>query len=324
MAQLKRQFVSHLLDARKQRKICGTTLQREDEFKEPLRMLKPPELVKMRLGTPTAILGFDVETHDWIHENKVARIGDFHWFTKTNSAVIKRSRIVELGWVYAEPGAQLSKKTKRVIPNGWTVSQQAYDFHKISTEDAQKGEPLQDILSEFLKDVRSICQQGGRICAHNFEFDAGIIWEELGRCGSEDLKDEWFETARTKGYCTMNPEVGRWIWQCMGRGVGALDSKWTKGLHLLLKLLAPHREDLFLTSCHKAVVDAEGSRLLYMTLLDHALTSDDDTQPYVPDMTLPPENMGRAAPSSPKTARRQWEVRFAKTMPMQGIVDPVV
>ena len=329
MAALKRKasFVNPMLDVRTQRriiKIDTSALENEDEPCEPLRHLAPPELVKLRLGAPTIILGFDVETHDWNNTPRVSRTGEFHWFTRTHSTAITFPRIVELGWAFGSttPGAPLTKKSKRVIPDGWAVSQKAFDFHKISTEDAQKGERLQDVMKEFLEDVRQVCGQGGRICAHHFEFDAGVVQEELIRCGLEDLRKEWVETARAKGYCTMNPAVGRWIWQCMGRETGPVDARHTKGLSVLLRILAPDREDLFKDiNRHVAIVDAEGTRLVYAALLQradpkNAVEADDDTQPYDPNSARVAEDTIAGTPVSPKTARMQWELRFAKTLPL--------
>ena len=110
----------------------------------------------------------------------------------------------------------------------------------------------------------------------------------------------------------------------MGREIIATDSKWTKGLRLLLRLLAPDRGDLFDDRCRKAVVDAEGTRLLYMTLLDHARNSDDDTQPYDPDAVCLTERVVETIPNNPKTARKQWELKFAKTIPLPGVSNPVI
>ena len=256
--------------------------------KVSLRRITPPELVSLRLGCPQVILGFDVETHDWKESPRVTRTGKFHWFTRTHSSVMDYSRMVELGWTFGSVGQNttLTKKSKRVIPEGWTVSSKAFEFHNISTEDAQAGERLEDVLKEFLTDVRHVCAQGGRICAHNFEFDAGIVLAELTRCGFEDLQTEWLETGRNNGYCTMNPDVGRWIWQCLGYEVGPPSAKHTKGLAPLVRIFAPERIDLYNNiKLHSAIIDAEASKVLYEAYLNHArdtafVEEYDDTQPF--------------------------------------------
>ena len=301
MATLKRKapivFINPLLNAPvkvKQQMHRIGSLESVDAPTGTLQKNDAPELVKLRLGSPSKILGFDIETHDWPVIPKRGRTGEFHWFTWKDPVVMKSSRIVEIGWVFGacDPGAQIIKKSMRVVPNDWSVSAKAYAFHHISDEDARKGQNLEQVLCEFMKDVQQICSQGGRVCAHQFEFDAGIVYEELGRCGLQALQKEWGKIARSKGYCTMNPGAGRWIWQCLGREVGPPTAPHTKGLPILLKILVPKREDLYAEdNLHAALNDAEGTRLLYIAFLhlagievkknieDVADGDMDDTQP---------------------------------------------
>ena len=131
------------------------------------------------------------------------------------------------------------------------------------------------VLREFLADVPGACRQGGRAVAHHLEFDAGIIMNELERCGLHDLQCEWAGAMR-EGTCTMDPEILRWIRECHGQE--------TFGKHLRLNLkdmvraMVPDSEHL-LSSHHTAGADAQMHRLLYLamhTLIMKAPTSTRD------------------------------------------------
>ena len=278
MASLKRkaEFINPLLNAPKQSKVPRAgSIEPEDVIGRPLRKIDPLPLIKMGLGAPTTILGFDVETHDYLTIPRTTRTGPFHWFTRTPIAQIKHARLVELAWAVGPvaPGASVTMKSKRIIPDQWEIKK-GYDYHKISTAEARLGEPLEDVLREFMNDVRNACGQGGRVCAHNFEFDAGIIFEELGRSCLDDLQKEWVQIARACGYCTMNPGVGRWILQCLGCAIAHDKANHAKGLPWLLKTLEPGRTDLYEEKDrHIASRDAEGTRLVYCALLAHAAAS---------------------------------------------------
>jgi DNA polymerase III epsilon subunit-like protein len=60
-----------------------------------------------------------------------------------------------------------------VRPSGFMISDKAANYHKISNEKAiTEGLPLEDILAEFIKDVRGAVAKGGRVVAHNLEFQS--------------------------------------------------------------------------------------------------------------------------------------------------------
>ena len=50
-------------------------------------------------------------------------------------------------------------------------------------------------------------------------FDYRVIYEELGRCGLASLQKDWRDIAG-KGYCSMNPVVGKWLLQCSRDEIG--------------------------------------------------------------------------------------------------------
>ena len=69
----------------------------------------------------------------------------------------------------------------------------------------------------MVSDVLNCCSHGGRIVAHHLEFDAGVIYQELGRSGSEHLKDPWAKAVR-EGVCTMDPNIACWVRSILGIG----------------------------------------------------------------------------------------------------------
>ena len=132
----------------------------------------------------------------------------------------------------------------------------------------------------------------------------------------------------------MNPHAGRWIAECSGVDVGPTTKQHTLGLDALLKIsgFIPTEYSRFLRDKikrHRAQFDAEISRLVYVALLKHAgmpvngisdaqVRNEDDTQEYDGDVISFVDNSYEEmpAPISPKTARMQWELRFAKTLPL--------
>ena len=69
----------------------------------------------------------------------------------------------------------------------------------------------------MVADVLNCCSHGGRIVAHHLEFDAGVIYEELGRAGLNHLKDPWAKAVRD-GVCTMDPDIACWVRSILGIG----------------------------------------------------------------------------------------------------------
>ena len=183
-----------------------------------LENIAPPTFVKRLLEAPSLVIGFDVETHDWLDGERKGRIGDFGWYTMDPPALMQYPRIVELCWVLVavDTSSVLVRKSYRIAPEGFSISTRASDVHKITQQIAQQsGRPLKAVLAEFLADVKSVADKGMKLAAHHFEFDATIVLEELGRC-MPSMQNAWRNIAKKHGYCTMNPEVGRWLMESCG------------------------------------------------------------------------------------------------------------
>ena len=149
------------------------------------------------------------------------------------------------------------------------VSSKATAFHKIShAKVVQQGRSLEDALREFMTDVAAACERGARLVAHHHEFDAGVIYLELGRCGLTALQLQWAEIAKA-GYCTMNPDVGRWTLECAGKETGPPTAMHVLGLKSMVILVAPEFLSM-IKDHHDAGADAQMARLIYVALLCRA------------------------------------------------------
>ena len=199
-----------------------------------------------QIGDPKLAIGVDIETHGWPESSFMkGHLGQFGFYTMKDEASLQFSRIVQIGWVIGE--CQLDSHTVSkcylVRPCGFQIEQKATHFHGISTELAiSEGGDLKDVLNEFMNDVVTAFESGGTLTAHQIEFDGGVIYEELGRCGFTDLQIKW-KTIVKKGFCTMNPYIGRWLLMCHGKEVGPDTVQHTIRLNELAKMVLPtHKE----------------------------------------------------------------------------------
>ncbi len=105
----------------------------------------------------------------------------FGWYTMKDDNTLGFARIIQLGWAVggASGDADVNTKVYIVKPEGFEVTADATNFHGLTHEHVErKGEPLADVLREFMSDVKDACANGGRVSAHQLEFDAGVIWQD--------------------------------------------------------------------------------------------------------------------------------------------------
>lgn len=86
-------------------------------------------------------------------------------------------RLVQLAWILTDKeGRVLNRKSKIIYPNGFSIPASATAVHHITTEHAmQVGEPLRDVLGEFMRDLL----KAEKIVCHNVKFDQHIVGAEL-------------------------------------------------------------------------------------------------------------------------------------------------
>jgi len=221
-------------------------------------------------GRPAMILAFDIETHGWpACEDRKGHFGQFGWWTLKPAETLRYSRIVSLGWVIAPPDPQAQEvvKSSFILPNNFQMEEKATMFHGIAqTKLLTEGRSLAEVMQEFMTDVREACKGDCRLVAHQLEFDAGVIQEELRRLGFESLRAEWERCVRQHGYCTMNPEVGRWLRLCHGEQLSSPHAPHVLGAGATLRKLQFQADRTF--QPHVAEEDAKMARLIFMGLLE--------------------------------------------------------
>jgi DNA polymerase III epsilon subunit-like protein len=244
------------------------------------------------------------QTHDWLdgHSSQL-HIGQFGFTARMADEELAYQRIVQIGWVVggAVAGATAERKSMYVRPEGFTISPKAEGKHGKSQSLAEReGKALADVLRNFMSDVVDASEKGGRVVAHQIEtrlepgghapvllgrkgshiqnqkkmqtvvkeFDAGVIYRELGRCGLDELQTTWVRIVR-EGFCTMDPSLGRWVKDCAGKEVGESWVGHTLRLDRMFKLLLPTEKGV-LEHHHDACYDAAMTRMIYMEALRRA------------------------------------------------------
>jgi hypothetical protein len=159
-------------------------------------------------------LAFDVETHDLVPKSSTGNAwveGKFGHQCRIQEGSMKHLRMVQIGWCAHMPNATGIVENKYFIkPDGFEVTNAAESKHHISNDTLRKsGKLLRDVLDEFLSDVAHIVQHGGAVCAHQLEFDAGIVALEMERVGLHNKLALWEQSVQ-QGVCTMNPVVSKW------------------------------------------------------------------------------------------------------------------
>ena len=260
-----------------------------------LSSVEIPEILEQRMGNPTQVVGFDIETHGWLKKDYgISRVGEFGWHTNQTEEKFDHARIVQLGWaVGLDAEKEDFVKARLVKPDGFVITNEATEYHGIQNDTAERaGHPLRVVLLEFLSDVVEIVGRGGQVVAHHLEFDAGIILREFRRSQLHDEAETWEKIAR-KGFCTMSPGIGRSLKLACGEQISHADAKHTLALLDSLERLAPEvvaqvrknhskqsgsdvsvedggGEESRGRRLHDAGVDADLCRVLYLALQQHA------------------------------------------------------
>ena len=240
------------------------------EFGLPPPMV-PNKSVSERLGSPSIVIGIDIETYDWQTKEKLkGRMGQFGFYTLRSEDNLKYASIVQIGWVIGDTQPEsipMISKEYIVKPDGFRISSKAEKYHGISHEKVMKdGVPLKTMLKELFDDISAPHLREARLVAHHLEFDAGIIRFELDRCNLLEINDQWWASMMRKGICTMDPYIGRWVRTCFGKDPGPETAMNVMSLQELLKWTMPQSDHL-LAKHHAAGADAHMHRLLYIGLL---------------------------------------------------------
>lgn len=230
--------------------------------------VKPPEAVRAKIGEPDwqLMAGFDVETHGWEDVESIGGTGQCGFFCICPPAKLQ-ARAVQLGWIISSKSSVLIHKERMIKPVGFQIEQKAIDFHGIShTEAASHGFPLEEVLKEFLADLFEARSRGARIISHHLEFDAGILANELDHAGMSEQRSDWLDFVR-EGFCTMDPDVGRWVRECCAMETAFESNRNIMTLPALASALRPYGQWPDWTP-HRAGSDARMHLAVYDALVE--------------------------------------------------------
>ena len=238
------------------------------------RFVCPPSAdVSRKLGAASLAMGFDIETHDLVGPGGGGS-GRFGHPWRSNPSIFQL-RLVQIGWAIGGCAMEdpiTSQEERLVKPQGFQISKMATEKHGINNEHAQEnGLLLSDALEEFMQAAWQIHESGGIVVSHHIEFDAGIIDEELDRCGMQHWRLRWREIA-IRGVCTMDPDIQSWMQYASGKEKEPGEKSLVMNLTRSIKLFFQHSarvQDLLMRS-HTAGADAEMHLLLYRALRDLA------------------------------------------------------
>jgi len=157
--------------------------------------LAPPSPLADKLSRGNMFVAISVEANVKVQGSAVWLDGRFGFKSKVSSDDLEVLNVVEVGWALGD------------------LSQDGPDVKSYIV--AKEGKALKEILEELLSDVFAARAAGGRLVAHQIEFDAGIIQHEMRRTGLGHLVDDWAATVKD-GVCTMQPETVHWVRQMVG------------------------------------------------------------------------------------------------------------
>ena len=104
-------------------------------------------------------------------------------------------QLVSLSWSVWKDGECVKKESHLIKPQGWVIPQESTAIHGITTEmAAANGSDLLDALMSFRADVVK-CFDGGRIVAHNMEFDKNVVFHAFAWNLRKDPRKFWPEDA---------------------------------------------------------------------------------------------------------------------------------
>ena len=107
---------------------------------------------------------------------------------------IKKQRLVSIAWKIVKfdflktPPTDLSFDSKYYVvkPNGFTISNDSWEIHHISTEQAmEEGMDIKYVLNQLFEDIKRHNVQ--ELVAHNIFFDLAVIKKELMKINYESF-----------------------------------------------------------------------------------------------------------------------------------------
>jgi DNA polymerase-3 subunit epsilon len=164
-------------------------------------------------------------------------------------------RLVQIAYALFDENRRLIKQECLLVkPVGFTISKQAVDIHKITTEKAQReGLALSIVLGRFIEVLR----QAEYLIGHNISFDENIMLAEMLRTNNQNYfqgKTKFCTMKNTTNFCKL-PSLN---------GFGGY--KWPSLVELHLKLF-----NTGFSNAHNAAADVDATAKCYWKLKDLSL-----------------------------------------------------
>lgn len=159
-------------------------------------------------------------------------------------------RVVQLAWqMHDAKGELIGVKNYIIKPDGFSIPFMSQKIHGISTERAEKqGRPLQEVIEEFEKDLKTI----DYLVGHNLEFDLDVTAAEHYRLG--------FDSVMLKKKVVDTKEASTDFCQIPGGRGGKF--KWPKLEELHTKLFGKSFD-----AAHNAAADVEATTRCFLELI---------------------------------------------------------
>ena len=201
-------------------------------------------------------LFFDTETSGLPDDSKAPSSDVDNW-----------PRLVQLGWIITNrQGEVLSKVNRLIYPYGFEIDEDATVIHHISDIKARDdGEPLIDVLEEFIIDLRSVAF----VVGHNVDFDKKVLGAEMIRCGMPDI---------IGGY----PSIDTMI---MGMGFTEYEDSWGRKKYPKLSELHATLFGVKHVNAHDAMGDIEATVKCFFKMKNSLYFSENATKIYKGKLT---------------------------------------
>jgi hypothetical protein len=123
-------------------------------------------------------------------------------------------RIVQISWCVRREDGEGEHRSFYVVGTDRLISQKAHAYHRITNAQvAREGVPIDRALQRFVDDCRWLRSVDGLLVAHQLEYEAGIILQELGRLPSMQSCRPLITALAARGICTMNASARRRGWK---------------------------------------------------------------------------------------------------------------
>ena len=144
---------------------------------------------------------------------------------------------VRLGWVTGGGGELISTK-QRLVHLGEDMRPATVAPHSVAEAACEEGVSLEAVLNDFMRDVLSICMDGGRLLSHDLATHGGVVERALRRCRMTALEHYWRAVQR-QGLCLMDDDIGMWLRECCNRQTSQKPSNNKLPMSQMLHALLP-------------------------------------------------------------------------------------